>query len=66
MIDWLVQNTATIAVILVIAVFCVFAVMRLVRNKKKGKSCSCGCDGCIHSGNCSKTGPKDRSGTKKL
>ena len=56
MIDWIIENVVSILIVLVIAVFAVIAVMSLVRNRKKGKSCSCGCEGCIYSGSCTKSG----------
>ena len=59
MIDWITRNLASIAIVLVIAVLLVFAVISIVRNRKKGKTCSCGCEGCIYSGSCNKVGQKD-------
>ncbi|MBO4681442.1 MAG: FeoB-associated Cys-rich membrane protein [Clostridiales bacterium] len=52
MIAWLSENLITILICLVIAVFLVLAVINLVRNRKKGGKCSCGCDGCAYSGSC--------------
>ena len=52
MIGWLYENIATIAVCAVIAVFAVFAVISVIKNRRKGKTCSCGCEGCVYSGSC--------------
>ena len=52
MIGWLYENIATIAVCAVIALFAVFAVISVVKNRRKGKTCSCGCEGCVYSGSC--------------
>ena len=59
MIDWLIENLVSILIVLVIAVFAVIAVMSLVRNRKKGKNCSCGCEGCAYSGSCTQSGKKE-------
>lgn len=61
MIAWIIENIASIIIVLVIATFAVIAVMSLIRNRKKGKSCSCGCEGCVYSGNCSEPGKKENS-----
>lgn len=61
MIAWIIENIASIIIVLVIATFAVIAVMSLIRNRKKGKSCSCGCEGCAYSGNCSESGKKENS-----
>ena len=58
MIAWIIENIVSIIIVLVIAVFAVIAVMNLVRNRKKGKSCSCGCEGCAYSGSCTDSGKK--------
>ena len=62
MITWLSENLITIAVCLVIAGLASLAVINLVRNRKKGGKCSCGCDGCAYSDSCSEAGK--RSGEK--
>lgn len=59
MIDWVIENLVSIIIVLVIAVFAVLAVVSIVRNRRKGKTCSCGCDGCIYSGSCAKAGRND-------
>ena len=56
MIDWIIGNLVSILIVAVIAVFAVIAVLSLVRNRKKGKTCSCGCEGCIYSGSCTDSG----------
>lgn len=62
MFRWLYENIATIAVCAVIAVFAVIAVIRVIKNRRKGKTCSCGCEGCAYSGSC--TDKKYESGGK--
>ncbi|MBR3463815.1 MAG: FeoB-associated Cys-rich membrane protein [Clostridiales bacterium] len=59
MIDWVIENLVSIIIVLVIAVFAVLAVVSIVRNRRKGKTCSCGCEGCVYSGNCTKAGKED-------
>ena len=54
MITWLSENLITIAVCLVIAGLVVLAVISLMKNRKKGGKCSCGCEGCVYSGSCSR------------
>jgi len=62
MIAWLSENLVTILICLVIAGLLVLAVSSLVKNRKKGGKCSCGCDGCAYSGSCGEAGK--RSGEK--
>ena len=64
MIDWIIENLVSILIVLVIAVFAVIAVMSLVRNRKKGKTCSCGCEGCAYSGRCADSGKKENGNSK--
>ena len=54
MIAWLSENLITVLICLVIAVLLVLAVLSLVKNRKKGEKCSCGCEGCAYSGSCGK------------
>lgn len=61
MIAWISENIVTIAVCLVIAVFVVLAVISILKNRKSGKSCSCGCEGCIYSGSCGKSGAENQA-----
>ena len=62
MIAWITENIITIAVCLVIAFFASLALISLVKNRKKGGKCSCGCEGCAYSGSCGEAGK--RSGEK--
>lgn len=62
MIGWLYENMTTIAVCAVIALFAVFAVISVIKNRRKGKTCSCGCEGCVYSGSCADK--KDENGGK--
>lgn len=43
---------STSIIVLVILAGVVLAVVKLVKDKKKGKSCGCGCSGCSASGIC--------------
>ncbi len=51
---WLLQNLGTILVLAVLAVVCALIVCKMIRDKKSGKSptCGCGCGGCAMSGIC--------------
>lgn len=59
MIDWIVQNIVSIVIVLVITVLFAVAVISLIRNGKKNKRCSCGCEGCIYSSGCKRAVTKD-------
>lgn len=63
MITWFSENIGTIVICLIIAVFVFVAIVSIIRNRKKGKSCSGGCDGCAYSGSCGRSG--DKNGTEK-
>ncbi len=58
MIKWLSENIITVLVAAVIAVLVVLAVISIIRNRKKGKGCSCGCEECMYSGSCKGSGRK--------
>ncbi|MCQ2450368.1 MAG: FeoB-associated Cys-rich membrane protein [Clostridia bacterium] len=45
-------GTTVVAVIIAIILF--FAVRKIVKDKKSGKNCSCGCEGCAYKDNCHK------------
>ena len=62
MFRWFCENISTIGVCAVIALFAVLAVISAVRSRKKGKTCSCGCEGCLYSGSCKDT--QNQSGGK--
>lgn len=59
MIDRIVQNIFSIVIVLIVAVLFVLAVISLIRNRKKDKRCSCGCEGCIYFSDCKKAVTKD-------
>ncbi len=54
MMDFIVNNLGTIVVIAILAVIVFFAVRSIVKDKKNGKSSSCGgnCAGCAMGGSC--------------
>ena len=58
MIAWITENIITIAVCLVIAVFASLALISMLKNRKKGGKCSCGCEGCAYSGSCGEAGKR--------
>lgn len=45
MIEWLMQNLASIVLMFVAALIVFFIVRSKIKEKKQGK-CSCGCSGC--------------------
>ena len=53
MFSWISENLITVGICAVIAALLVLAVISIVKNRKKGKTCSCGCEGCVYSGICS-------------
>ena len=54
MISFIIGNIGTIIVSLVLIAIVALAVVSMIRDKKKGKSCTCGgsCSGCAMSGRC--------------
>ncbi len=53
MLNWLIQNIATIIISLVLAVICALIILKMRKDKKEGKtSCGCGCENCAMSGSC--------------
>lgn len=52
--DWLISNLGTIAVALILCGVIVWIAVSIVRDKKSGKSCSCGCENCAAKGCCKK------------
>ena len=55
----------TVVICLLIAAAVVLAIVSIVRDKKKGKSCSCGCSGCAMNGACHTSHPTDKSAENK-
>ena len=53
LINFIMQNLATVLIALALALVCALIIVKMVRDKKKGKSgCGCGCSGCAMSGMC--------------
>lgn len=53
MLQWLMQNAATIIVSIVIAILTIAVIRKLIRDKREGKaSCGCGCTNCAMQENC--------------
>ncbi len=52
--DFLTQNIGTVAVLLVLAIIVVLIIRQMRKDKKQGKSCTCGnsCSGCAMKGSC--------------
>ncbi len=52
--DWLIQNLGTVIVLAILVLVCFLIIRKIVRDKKSGKSptCGCGCGGCAMSGIC--------------
>jgi len=61
MMAWISENLATIVVGLAVLGIVVLVVRSMYKNKKAGKSCSCGssCSGCASAGMCH-TKPQDK------
>lgn len=54
MIQFIIQNAATIVISLVLAALVVLAIAYRVKKYRKGELCDCGCSGCPHRGECGK------------
>ena len=53
MIQWLMENLATILVSAVLILLVLAVVRRMMKNKAEGRSsCGCGCGGCAMRGSC--------------
>lgn len=53
MLDWILENGATIGVTAVLAVIVGLVIFKMIKDKKNGKSgCGCGCNGCAMSDQC--------------
>ncbi len=63
MIDWLIANIGTISVGFVVLAVVALVIVLMVRDKKKGRSstCGCGCESCALAGKChsAKPNPKE-------
>ena len=61
MLDWLIENGATVGVTALLSVIVGLIVFKMVRDKKKGKGgCGCGCGGCAMSDVCHGNSAKDK------
>ncbi len=54
MLQFIIQNAATIIISLVLAILVVLAIVYRVRKYRRGELCDCGCSGCPHSADCHK------------
>ena len=53
MLDFLIENSATVITLLVVLTIIGLAVFKIVKDKKQGKSsCGCGCEGCALADKC--------------
>ena len=52
MLAFLSENWATILICLALAAIIFLAIRKIVRDRRKGSSCSCGCEGCHNSAYC--------------
>lgn len=60
MMDWIIENGATIGVAAVLLVIVGLVVFKMVRDKKRGKGgCGCGCGGCAMADICHGKNAKD-------
>ena len=53
MLDFIKNNIGSIAVLAVVVALLAFLTVSLIRSKRRGSSCSCGCSGCPMSARCS-------------
>jgi len=51
------MNLPSILILIILLVIIFFAARQMLRNKKQGKTCSCGCSGCAYSSICHKADP---------
>lgn len=51
---WISNNLGSLIVGAVVAVAIVRVIIKLINDRKKGKTCSCGCENCSMNNNCSK------------
>lgn len=63
--NFLTQNSGTIAVLAVLILIIALIINKIRRDKKQGKSgCGCGCDGCANKGLCHPENNPDSKNTK--
>ena len=60
--DWLIANIGSILVGAVVVAVVALIIAMMVRNKKKGKSstCGCGCESCAMAGKCHSATPDQK------
>ena len=54
MLDWFLNNLATLIILAVVAAAVIFAAVLTIKDKKKKSACGTGCCGCPMSGSCHK------------
>ena len=55
MLEWLINNMASLLIIVVLAVIIAAIIIKMISDKKSGKSgCGCGCEHCAMKGECHK------------
>ncbi len=55
MLDWIIENGATIAVSAILILIIGGIIYKMVKDKRAGKSgCGCGCSGCALADKCNK------------
>lgn len=54
----------TVIICIVLAAIVALAVISIIRDRKKGKSCSCGCQNCAMSGMCHSAKNKNEENNK--
>ncbi len=60
MLDWLIENGATVGVTAALVIVVGLIVFKMVKDKKNGKTgCGCGCSGCALADKCRGNSPKN-------
>lgn len=60
MLDFLARNLGTILISALVVLIVAFIVVKMIKDRKKGGACACGCDHCPNSADCCPTGnPKE-------
>lgn len=52
--NWIMENIGTIITALILLFIIGMAVRSMIRKKKAGQTCGCGCSSCAMSGSCGK------------
>ena len=53
MLDFIKNNIGSIVVLVIVVALLAFLTVSIIRSKRRGSSCSCGCSGCPMSARCS-------------